>query len=120
MAEEGKPKMEIKTAGDLRGFLAGILGDIKDGKVSAEQAGAISKVASQINQSLATEVNAALQLRRLEKRELDDVTLSIDKENTLALEPPKWCEQCERRVDGSKAASCKDAYCKAKALFNAP
>lgn len=57
----------IRTAGDLRGFLADIMVGIREGKVNATQAHAISKVAAQINQSLAVEVNTALQLERMGK-----------------------------------------------------
>lgn len=57
----------LKTAGELRGFLAGILVGIKDGTIDANKANAIAKVSAQINQSLSVEVNTALQMERLGK-----------------------------------------------------
>jgi ribosomal protein L40E len=59
--------MQIKTAGELRSFLAEVLIGIRDGSVNPTQAQAISKVAAQINQSLSVEVNTALQLERMGK-----------------------------------------------------
>lgn len=56
---------KIKTAGDLRGFLADVMTDIRAGSVEATDAHAIAKIAAQINQSLSTEINAALQLERM-------------------------------------------------------
>ena len=56
---------QLRTAGDLRGFLADVLVGIRDGTVDAAQATSISKVAAQINQSLATEVQARIHLREL-------------------------------------------------------
>ena len=104
--------MEIKTSGDLRTFLADVLGGIKDGKVDINQANAISKVASQINQSLALEVSTALQLRRLEGQRLTDVSLSIAGD---ALPPPEvWCEQCDKRVTAESAKSCTSRFCKVR------
>ena len=50
----------MKTAGDLRMFLAGVLEGIKDGTVDAAQATSISKVSAQINQSLQVEVSTKL------------------------------------------------------------
>lgn len=58
--------MQLKTAGDLRGFLAEVLVGIKEGTVDASQAHAISKVAAQINSSLATEVQARMHLKGLD------------------------------------------------------
>lgn len=57
--------MTLTTAGDLRGFLAEVLIGIKDGSVDATKAHAIAKVASQINASLATEVQARIHLKAL-------------------------------------------------------
>lgn len=107
---------EMKTASDLRGFLADVLVGIRDGKVTPEKAGAISKVASQINQSLAMEVSAALQLRRMDQASLENVSLAIDQENTPTLvdRSAKWCEQCELRVSPEDAAGCKSQFCKVK------
>lgn len=60
-------QQEIKTAGDLRMFLAQLLVDIREGKINPTQAQAAAKLAAQINQSLAVEVNTALQLERMGK-----------------------------------------------------
>ena len=57
--------MQLKTTGDLRGFLAEVLVGIRDGNIDANQANSISKVAAQINQSLATEVQARMNLKDL-------------------------------------------------------
>lgn len=57
--------MQLKTAGDLRGFLADVLVGIKSGSVDASQASSISKVAAQINASIATEVQARIHLKEL-------------------------------------------------------
>lgn len=59
--------MRIRTAGDMRGFLADIMVGIRGGSVDSAQAHAIAKIAAQINQSLAVEVNTALQLERMGK-----------------------------------------------------
>jgi hypothetical protein len=57
--------MEIRTTGDLRGFLGETLLGIRDGTIDKSKAEAIAKVASQINLSLSVEVNAAIQLKKL-------------------------------------------------------
>lgn len=109
---------EIKTAADLRGFLADVLEDIRAGKVDPAKAAAISNVAGQINKSLAIEVGAALQLRRLGEDQLDAVSLSLAEENRLIEDRGmEWCEQCEKRVNATKAKGCLDKFCKAKTLF---
>lgn len=109
----------MKTASELRSFLADVLVDIRAGKVDPVKANAISNVAGQINKSLAIEVGAALTLRRIGETELDPVDLSIAEENTLALEHrgTEWCEQCERRVDRTHAKSCARKFCKGGELF---
>lgn len=110
---------EIKTAGDLRSFLADVLLDIRAGKVDPAKAAAISTVAGQINKSLAIEVGAALQLRRMGEEQLETVPLSIEEDNQLRLEHrgTEWCEQCEKRVDATRAKGCAQKFCKAKCLF---
>ena len=59
--------MKIKTAGDLRSFLADVMVGIRDGNIDYQDATAISKVAAQINNSLAVEVNTALRLTGMGK-----------------------------------------------------
>jgi hypothetical protein len=111
---------DIKTAGDLRGFLAGVLEGIRDGSVDPHKAAAISKVSAEINKSLAIEVSAALQLRRMGEESLADVSLSIGEDNQpafLAHRVEQWCDQCEKLVCATKAKSCAQKFCKAKDLF---
>lgn len=112
----------IKTAGDLRGFLAEVMQDIRGGQIDAEQAGAISKVAAQINNSLATEVNTALRLAQMGKDQPVAGSLLIGNANDPrdALPAPDgdgmiWCDQCDKRVSEDHALGCKSPHCKAKA-----
>lgn len=56
--------MQIRTAGDLRGFLADVLVGVQDGSIDPNKASAICKVAAQINQSLSVEVTASLQMQK--------------------------------------------------------
>jgi hypothetical protein len=58
--------VQLKTTGDLRGFLADVLVGIRDGSIDANKANSISKVAAQINQSLSTEVQARMNLKGLD------------------------------------------------------
>lgn len=53
--------MTIHTAGQLRGFLADVLIDIRAKRIAPDEAAAIAKVAGEINRSLAVEVATALQ-----------------------------------------------------------
>ena len=53
--------MTIQTAGQLRGFLADVLLDIRAKRMKPDEAAAIAKVAGEINRSLAVEVATALQ-----------------------------------------------------------
>lgn len=50
----------IRTAGDLRGFLADVLVGIREKRIRPDEAGAIAKVAAEINRSLAVEVQTQL------------------------------------------------------------
>lgn len=132
------PIAQITTAGDLRSFLAELMVGIRDGSVEPAQAHAISKLAAQINQSLAVEINTALQLERMGKdRPIAGSMLigrSGDKAPQTALPPSEsvgdrsaldeidhklrddliWCDQCDMRVTPEDAAGCKSRYCKAK------
>lgn len=115
--------MQIKTAGDLRGFLADVMIGIRAGSIEADQASAISKIAAQINQSLAVEVNTALQLERMGKDRpvagsmligraegsSDTTTIAYD------IDGLAWCDQCDARVNAEDAASCKSKHCSLKA-----
>lgn len=121
--------MSIKTAGELRGFLADVLVGIRNGKVDADAASAISKVAAQINQSLAVEVNTVLQLQRMGKEAPEAGSMLIASApdlppppQVIPHDPPKaladgggiWCEQCEMRVLPETAAACKSKHCKVR------
>lgn len=102
-------KRVIKTAGELRGFLADVLIGIQNGDINADKAHAIAKVSAQINQSLAVEVNTVLQLQRIGKGhaqpEAGDLLIASD----------VWCDQCDKRVSAAQAAGCTSKFCKAKA-----
>lgn len=119
----------LRTAGELRGFLADILIGVQSGAVDTNKASAIAKVAAQINQSLICEVNTALQLERMGKgrpvagsmviaqRSGDDEMPSIALGQTPMPPMPTgkvWCEQCDMNVDAETASGCKSAHCKAK------
>ncbi len=106
--------MTIKTAGDLRSFLAGIMVDIKNGNIDAEQAGAISKVSAQINQSLAVEVKAAIEMHKLGKGGHSAGSMLIGTEKPLELDTELWCEQCDAMVDRSDVPNCKSKFCSVK------
>ncbi len=109
----------IKTAGDLRGFLADVLVGIRNGSVDTDEANAIAKVAAQINQSLAVEVNTTLQLQRMGKDQPVAGSMMLTNGNPAALETfaddaGKWCEQCDKRVSPQQIAACKSQFCKAR------
>lgn len=112
--------MTIKTAGDLRAFLADILVGIKNGTVDTAQAAAISKVSAQINQSLATEVGAAIQLHKLGKDRPSAGSLALASNYNPDVTKPVedgggiWCDQCDMRVSPEQADGCKSKFCKAK------
>jgi hypothetical protein len=130
--------MQLKTASDLRGFLAEVLVGIKSGEIDANKANAISKVAAQINQSMSTEVQTKIRLKELGEPVVGDmlITSSVDDRETppqltqaepeppakpkavVEFTPPRdekiWCEQCESRVTVGQAVGCKSAHCKAK------
>jgi hypothetical protein len=111
--------VNIKTAGDLRGFLADIMVGVRDGRVESTAAAAISKIAAQINQSLAVEINTALQLEKMGKDRPIAGSMLIgraDDPKTSALPPPDddgliWCDQCDGRVSPDEAATCKSRHC---------
>ncbi len=116
--------MHIKTAGDLRGFLAQIMVGIKDGSIKSSDALAISKVAAQINQSLSVEVNTALQLERMGKDHpvAGSMLIASEMPEIEKLTPPAtvpaemqgedvWCDQCDGRISIAEASACKSKYC---------
>lgn len=108
--------MSIKTSGELRGFLADILVGIRDGKVDVEEANAIAKVAGQINQSLAVEVKAAVEMQRLGKDAAAAGTMKIADDTQAALAAPeeKWCDQCDKLVSHERARNCTSKFCKVR------
>lgn len=121
--------MKIRTAGNLRGFLADIMVGIRDGKVGCAEAGAISKVAAQINQSLAVEINTALQLEKMGKDrpiagsmliggvddpDEPDAPLQLTAVPKVDQDGLIWCDQCDGRVSPDEAAVCKSRHCSLK------
>lgn len=129
----------LRTAGELRGFLADVLIGIQAGTIDTNRANAIAKVSAQINQSLATEVNTALQLEKMgkgrpvagsmviaggdamevvEQLPAPPVEQGTKPKAPLNFVAPKakhlWCEQCDLNVSVEEAAGCKSAFCKAK------
>jgi len=50
---------KIKTTGELRDFLAGLLVGIENGHVGADEARNITKMAAQINESFYSEIKIA-------------------------------------------------------------
>jgi hypothetical protein len=125
--------MEIKTTGDLRGFLGETLIGIRDGSIDKNKADAIAKVASQINQSLSVEVNAAIQLKKLGEGDTvagsmlltSDATFPASKKALPTKEQDPlgfkartdliWCSQCDRRQSPEFVQLCDSKLCKAKA-----
>jgi hypothetical protein len=124
--------MEIKTTGDLRGLLGQTLVGIRDGTIDKSKADAIAKVASQINQSLSVEVNAAISLRKLgddhpiagsmkltstAKLPKPKKALPTQKEDPLAFKCRTdlvWCEQCDRRQSPEMIGICNSSLCPVK------
>lgn len=56
---------QLRTAGELRGFLSEVLVGIRSGTIDSAKAHAIAKISAQINASLSVEVETALQLKRM-------------------------------------------------------
>jgi hypothetical protein len=108
--------VSIKTAGELRAFLADILVNIKSGDVTVEEATAISKVAGAINQSLAVEAKMAIELQKMGEKGHVAGSMQIASGNVDAITAQDaWCDQCEARVSASDAATCKSKFCKLRA-----
>lgn len=53
----------VKTSGQLRGFLTGVMEQVRDGKLTHERASTIVKAAGQVNES----IYAELKTRQLSK-----------------------------------------------------
>lgn len=107
--------MQIKTAGELRGFLADIMVGIRDGRVDTDNATAIAKVAGQINASLAIEAKTAIEMKRLGSGDYVFGSTQIASGDVGAItEQTKWCEQCNKQVGPEKAAACGDRFCKVR------
>lgn len=107
--------MSIKTAGELRGFLADILLSIKSGDIDVAEATAIAKVAGQINQSLAVEAKTAIELKRMGEGGHVAGSMLIASGDIEAINGPNWCDQCERKRTPAQVAACEDKFCKARA-----
>lgn len=105
----------IKTAGELRGFLADILISIRDDKIDVEQATAIAKVAGQINSSLAIEAKTAVEMKRLGGGEHVFGSTQIASGDVAAItDQDLWCDQCDKMVDREAAAACGSKFCKVR------
>lgn len=104
--------MAIKTAGELRGFLADILLGIRSGDIDVEQANAIAKVSAQINSSLAVEAKTAIELQKMGKDKYHAGAMQIASGDIEAITTDEWCDQCEARVAASDVATCKSKFCK--------
>lgn len=127
----------LRTAGDLRTFLADTLIAIKEGTIGPAEANAIAKVSAQINQSLQVEVATRLQMKESGNEPAGGMLLGApDESEPLKLEASVetakpsaapiaavagrhsnekiWCEQCEMRVTAGQAVGCKSPHCKAK------
>jgi hypothetical protein len=104
--------MAIKTAGELRGFLADVLLGIRSGDIDVEQANAIAKVAGQINSSLAVEAKTAIELQKMGKDKYTAGAMQIASGEIEQIVTDEWCDQCEGRVTASDVASCKSKFCK--------
>lgn len=108
--------MSIKTAGELRAFLADILVGIKNGDIDVDEANAIAKVAGQINQSLAVEAKTAIELQKMGENGHVAGSMQIASGEVSSITATdQWCDQCEARVTASNAAGCKSKYCSLKA-----
>jgi hypothetical protein len=110
--------MSIRTAGELRGFLADILIGIRDGRVDVEEANAIAKVAGQINASLAVEAKTVLEMKRLgEGKEHIAGSMQIASGDVEQIAPPPdvWCDQCDKLVSREAASACGSKFCTARA-----
>lgn len=101
----------ISTAGELRGFLADVLTGIRAGTVAVDKAQAIAKVAAQINQSLICEVNAALQIRKMEGERPEAGSMLLTSDLPIEAGGGTWCDQCDKRVNAAKLASCTSKFC---------
>ena len=105
----------IKTAGELRGFLADIMVGIRDGRVDFQDATAIAKVAGQINQSLALEAKTAVEMKRLGAGDhVFGSTQIASGEVEQITDQELWCDQCDKTVSRSAAASCRSKFCKVR------
>ena len=49
----------IKTSGDMRDYLTGLMADVQSGRVNIDKASQITKMAAQVHESLYSEVKIA-------------------------------------------------------------
>jgi len=59
MSDTNKGKIEIKTTGQLRSFLAELMVDVKRGFLDTDRASRITKLAGQINENFYAEIKVA-------------------------------------------------------------
>jgi hypothetical protein len=67
----------IKTTGDLREFLAGVMEEVKDAKLTVERASSVIKAAAQINESFYSEIKTKALEKKLGNSVQDIGQLSI-------------------------------------------
>jgi hypothetical protein len=112
---DGNSSMEIRTTRDLRAFLAETMVLVRSGKCTANDANAIAKLSSQINQSLAIEVNAALRQGLDKGAFIDGNPLRLADDRAADMTQEAWCDQCDGRVTLEDAASCRSRVCSLRA-----
>ena len=124
---------KIQTAGELRGFLIEVMQDVRSGRMDTSQAHAVAKMAAQINNSISTEVSAAIQLEKLGKGSAEAGSMLVGVMANDALPTPEtsklreadkahfnlpgskaFCDQCEMLISKDEADGCKSKFCSLK------
>ena len=67
-----KVKLEVKTVGQLRQFLVGIMTGIENGTFDLEAAGKITKLAAQVNESFYSEIKVASLRKELNQEDFKE------------------------------------------------
>lgn len=105
--------MEMRTTRDLRKFLADTMVMVRDGKCTASDANAIAKLSSQINQSLAIEVNAAVRQGIEQGAYVENAPMRLTDDSPSA-GSKTWCDQCDASVSSEDAETCRSPHCSLK------
>jgi hypothetical protein len=109
---------------DLNNHLFAQLERLSDEDLTGEQiadevkrADAVVSVADQIVRNADLQLKAVTILANHGGRVSQHLTMLEDKTPPalVAVNPSTWCQQCEANVAPEEAASCKSAFCKAKA-----